>query len=466
MTPRPEVALFAYPWDIRQAGAGAFVSAVSDLGVDRVYVATRYHSAEILMPRREAGVLLTADEYGYHLPLKPETFTGIAPPAGSAAAGDAALFDELCVAAARADLGVCAWIVGLHASSLARAYPGSALVNCFGDVSSHFLCPADPACVRYLEELVAGTLSTRLFASAFLEGFCYGLLGHGHPHELHGVRLDPVRRYLASLCFCRSCLDEGRRRGIDGDAVRAWAAAELRRAWNGPLAPVRDKDDGAELAAMLATHPGVAAWTQMRCEVVTGLADRLAGVARSLGAETDLSAAIWARPAHFNWMEGVDLAAAGRLADRVVLECYYPSAGEIARELDHALSLLPPEKLTMTVLLWHDYLDSYDDLRSKIDLALSAGVTRFAFYNWATAPAVMLDWLPRISTHIASECARKSAVNHANLDRREILQCGKSIQDGGRRHSPWPPSCSSRRAAAAPLPRRRAARPAARRARR
>lgn len=405
----PEVALFAYPWDIAQSGAGTFAPAVRSHGINRVYVATRYHSGEVLMPRREAGVVYTADEYGYHLPLAPGSFTGIAPPGPSAGRGDADTFRELAAAGRREGLGISAWIVGLHGSSLAAAYPDAALVNCFGDPSAHFLCPANPACARYLEELVAATLSTELFDSVFLESVSYGLLGHGHPHELHGARLDPACRYLASLCFCRSCLDEGRRRGIDGAAVRAWAAAELRRTWNGPLAPGRAQDEGAELASMLATNPGVAAWTAMRCDVVTSLVGRLARVAGDRGAQTHLSAAIWARPAPFNWMEGVDLAAAGRLVDRVVLEAYYPSAGEIARELDHVLSLLPPDKLTVTALLWHNYLRSYDDLQFKVDLALASGVTRFAVYNWATAPAVMLDWLPRISSHITSECARQSA---------------------------------------------------------
>jgi len=403
----PEVALFAYPWDVTRADA--FASAVKGRGIDRVYLATRYHSAEVLMPRREAGVVHTADEYGYHLPLPPGAFTGIAPPRLAAGRGDAAPFRELAAAGRRDDLGISAWVVGLHGSGLAAAYPDAALVNCFGDSSAHFLCPANPASARYLEELLAATLSTELFDSVFLEGVSYGLLGHGHPHELHGARLDPARRYLASLCFCPSCLDEGRRRGIDGEPVRAWAAAELRRSWNGPLGPARADDEGGELASMLATNPGVAAWTAMRCDVVTGLVGRLAAVASEHAARTHLSAAIWARPAPFNWMEGVDLAAAGRLVDRVILECYYPSAGEIARDLDYALSVLPPEKLTVTTLLWHNYLRSYDDLRSKVDLALAAGVTQFAFYNWATAPAAMLDWLPRISSHITTECAGPSA---------------------------------------------------------
>jgi hypothetical protein len=404
-----DIALFAYPWDIRRMGVAAFASAVRDLGVDRVFVATRYHSAEVLMPRRGADVVLSADEDGYHLPVAREAFSGIAPPADSVDRGDASLFSELASASRGSGLRLGAWVVGLHGSNLARAHPESALRNCFADRSAHFLCPASPASATYLEELLDGTLATGLFETAFLEGMSYGLLGHGHPHELHGVRLDPVRRYLASLCFCEFCLDEGRRRGIDGEQLRTWTAAELHRSWNGPLGPARAEDDGAELASLLATHPAMAAWTRMRCEVVTGLVERLARIAARYDVGTDLSAAIWGRPAYFNWMEGVDLASAGRLVDRVVLECYYPTAGAIARELDHALSMLPPEKISMTVLLWHNYLLSYDDLQSKVDLAMGAGVTHFGFYNWSTAPAVMLGWLPRISSHIKSDRGQDAA---------------------------------------------------------
>ena len=63
----------------------------------------------------------------------------------------------------------------------------------------------------------------------------------------------------------------------------------------------------------------------------------------------------------------------------------------------------------MRILLWHGYLTSYDDLVSKVDLALSCGVSKFGFYHWSSAPSTMLGWLPRISTHIQRECAQYTA---------------------------------------------------------
>jgi hypothetical protein len=406
----PEVALFAYPWDIKSAGAVPFAAEARKLGANRVYVATRYHTAEVIMPRRKTAVVFNADENGYHLPLARSAFSGIGAQAPVDQGGQGGqLFGDLAQATAREDVGLSAWIVALHASRLAQAHPESALENCFGDRSAHFLCPADPATATYLAELVAATLATGMFSGVMLEGVSYGLLGHGHPHELHGVRMDPVCRYLASLCFCRSCLAEGQRRGIDGAQLRAWVTAELGRTWNGPLGPARMDDEGAELASLLVTQPGLAAWTRMRCEIVTGLVDVLSAIGRDLGVRVDLSAAIWGRPVYLNWMEGVDLAASGPLVDHVVLESYYPSAAEIARELDHASFLLPPAKLGLAALLWHGYLTSYEDLASKIDLALSCGISKFSFYHLSSAPSTMLGWLPRISTHIQQECARYAA---------------------------------------------------------
>ncbi|MGW3625557.1 hypothetical protein [Streptomyces sp. NPDC000880] len=51
-----------------------------------------------------------------------------------------------------------------------------------------------------------------------LESLAHLPAGHGHPHELRGVRRDPATGLLLLLCFCPSCLDEGGRRGIDGEA--------------------------------------------------------------------------------------------------------------------------------------------------------------------------------------------------------------------------------------------------------
>src|SRR5690242_14954700 len=47
------IELFAYPWDILDRGAEAFVEDCARLGVDTVHVATLYHSGKFLLPRNE-----------------------------------------------------------------------------------------------------------------------------------------------------------------------------------------------------------------------------------------------------------------------------------------------------------------------------------------------------------------------------------------------------------------------------
>jgi hypothetical protein len=138
----------------------------------------------------------------------------------------------------------------------------------------------------------------------------------------------------------------------------------------------------------------------MRCEVVTGLVSSIAERAHGHHAAAHVSAAIWGRPAYFNWTEGVDLGATASIADRIVLESYHPSNGEIARELDHVLSMVAPEKIVGVLLLWPKYLRGVPDLLGKIDLMRAAGISEFGFYNWSTAPEIVVNWIGQVSGHL------------------------------------------------------------------
>jgi hypothetical protein len=153
----------------------------------------------------------------------------------------------------------------------------------------------------------------------------------------------------------------------------------------------------------LATNRELAGWARMRCEVVTALVSSIADRARGHGAVVHVSAAIWGRPAYFNWTEGVDLAATASFADRIVIESYHLSAAEIARELDHVLAMVAPEKVVSVLLLWPRYLPSLPDLLGKVDLLRAAGISEFGFYNWSTAPQIVLDWVGEASSHLRSK---------------------------------------------------------------
>lgn len=145
----PEVALFAYPWDVKRAGAGLFAAEARGLGANRVYVATGYHTAEVIMPRRDAAVVLNADESGYYLPLARRAFSGMGAQAPVDQGGQQ-LFRDLARAAESEGVGLSAWIVALHASRLAQAHPESAPENCGGLVDALARLGTDPVALGRL----------------------------------------------------------------------------------------------------------------------------------------------------------------------------------------------------------------------------------------------------------------------------------------------------------------------------
>ncbi len=388
-----EFGMFAYPWDIAESGPEAFVEQLAEYGVNRLYVATCYHSAEIIVPTRRHRVVVHAEANVAHVPLPSSTFRDLAIPAGSMATENPQLFERLAIAARSHQIQLSAWTIAFHNSRLAGLNPESAIENCFGDRSEHGLCPANRRSVMLATDMVGGLAATGLFESVLLESLSYLLVGHGHPHELWGVRLDTLTRYLLSICFCPSCLRLGGEQGIDGVALRSVIADELHRTWNHPLSMSRNPDDGTELTSRLVLDEDFAAWARMRCSVVTNLARIVTDQAHDSDVTLELSAAVWGRPASLNWTEGIDIRSSASIADRFLLESYYPDQGEVARELDHAVSLADPQKLAMVQTLWPEHHGSLAGLLAKIGLALDAGIESISLYNYAMAPEPIRDWI-------------------------------------------------------------------------
>ena len=82
--------------------------------------------------------------------------------------------------------------------------------------------------------------------------------------------------------------------------------------------------------------------------------------------------------------------------DGFVLESYFPTAGEVAAELDHTLALAAPlptsAPLTVALTLWPAHHASRGDFLGKVETVLAAGVDRIALYNYGTATAESLSW--------------------------------------------------------------------------
>lgn len=194
--------------------------------------------------RRGRSVHQAVEANVAHLAL-PARFSGIAIRSGQLVAEAPGLAERLRAAADNEGLRLTAWAVVCHNSELACRYPGSALENCFGDRSTHGLCPSHPSVRQYILELCTGILETGIFDELFVESVAYMLAGHGHPHELWAVRDDPATRYFRSLCFCQACLELGNRLGCKSPrrcgqpTMPAWTSCWRRSLWPGAWGSAR-----------------------------------------------------------------------------------------------------------------------------------------------------------------------------------------------------------------------------------
>lgn len=392
-----ELSMLIYPWDLDGVEPQSVVDEVAALGVTRLQIATAYHSAEVISPRRTTEVARVAEANRIHLPVAADSFTDLAIPPSSIAERDPDLYPRLKRAADAAGIGLDGWAIAFHNTDLASHRPDAAIVNCFGDAFTHGLCPANPATRRYAIELLSAVAGTRLFERLLVESLSYLLVAHGHPHELWGARLDPTTRYLLSLCFCASCVDQGERVGVDVATLRRRVASELHRTWNADHPAGRAPDGVGELASLLLAWPDLARYTRMRMDVVSSLVVEAVSVVRDQGVLLDVSAAVWGRPAPTNWLEGVDIAQTLAVADGFVLESYFPTAGEVAAELDHTQAIAAlvenPAPLTVALTVWPSFSPTRADFLAKVEAVLGTGVDRLALYNYGTATAASIDWV-------------------------------------------------------------------------
>ena len=397
-----ELSLFLYPWDAQQDGVAATVERVHELGATRIAVAAAYHSAEVVTPRRQGPLVTHVEANRAHLPLPSDAFSGLALPPSALASEHPDCFAELARRSTDAGIGVTAWLVAFHNSSLAQAHPEHALENCAGDRSAHGLCPSAPASGTYLRELVRAVARTGFFDRILLESASYLLAGHGHPHELAAVRQDVRTRLLLSLCFCSHCRDEAAARAIDADALRSRCRERLLRSWTSPLAGRRDPDEGLEVAAMLVNDVELARYVRMRMDLVSGLLELVAADVAELGVALSATTAVWGRPTPLNWTEGIDLARTARAVDQVVVTTYSADPHEVARELDHALEQIPPERVMQLNSLWLEHHPTPDDLLAKVQLGLDSGVRAFGLYNLAMAPPAVAGWTRAVADLIGA----------------------------------------------------------------
>ena len=98
-----------YPWDVIADGPERVVETVAELGVDRLVIATAYHSAEVISPRRMDRVSTVAEANTSHLPLDLDNFSDLSIPPSRIALEHPELYPSLKRAADEAGVALSGW---------------------------------------------------------------------------------------------------------------------------------------------------------------------------------------------------------------------------------------------------------------------------------------------------------------------------------------------------------------------
>ena len=311
-----ESILFAYPWDLLDAGLDRALSEIRELGQQRgISVAVSYHHGRFLRPHIRPAVRFAEGSRVY---FKPDLSRyGEIKPMVATLAQDRDPLAEILPVADRAGLAVHAWTVCLHNTSLGTLRPDLAVQNALGDPLSHGLCPSNPAVREYLLALT-GDLAGRGLREIELEAVRFMGFPHGHHHEKTGVPLDPWHEFLMALCFCPACRERAARDGIDAERVRRMAASELEAHFDQDLPP--GDAPAADIALTRALVDGdFVGYLRSRIETVTSL---VAGI-REAVRPVQLSAYVGGVPGG-GWAEGlvVERLLAGGLLDTLLVGMY------------------------------------------------------------------------------------------------------------------------------------------------
>ncbi|SDS46137.1 hypothetical protein [Jiangella sp. DSM 45060] len=375
-------ALLAYPWEFAlDPPAGEAIAAA---GVSAVCVAGAYHAVRALRPRGDAPRVVDVPHSAAYWPVEarryPARLRPAAPPrpwAGSAVAA---------IGSCRsAGLAAGAWLSVLHSTRLASSAPDLALVNCFGDVYRHALCPAHAEVRDYAAALVRDATDRLAPDWVELEAVGYHGFRHASLHDKAGVPVSDDTVYLLSLCFCTACRRLFGARGGDPGRLAGAVRDEVARRLAG----------GGDAELDVALRAELALLAQMRDGVGAELAAAAAEPARSAGLPVAVHVGV--SPQTVGSRSPLTPALAG-LADAVVVSTDGRAPDDAARDLAGAVAAAGDACAVLaSVRAFPPDVRSCDEVARRVQDAAAAGAAGARVHTFGLIPDERLEWIGSVA---------------------------------------------------------------------
>jgi hypothetical protein len=380
-------AIYAYAWDLAEAGIAATTGHFKSLGLDTISLAGSYHAGKFLRPHGMKGKVFFPEDGTIYFRADPRRYGTIKPIANALLQEE----DVLRELAEQSAMKVNVWLVLLHNTPLGMAHPDAAVANAFGDRYFYSLCPSAPEARAYAIGLARDVTETYPVGGVSLETPGFLPYAHGYHHEF---ALNRPNRWLDSqlgLCFCRHCLRGAKAAGVDAERLKRRVADDIGAYLGDDIDFPADMAEAFWLADARADGE-LRAFLDWRCTVVTSLVQEIRAAVRKDAVVAVIPSV--ARPTGGCWYEGSDLAALAEAAG-VVEACFYePGAARVKADLfDVRRRLRGKGKLRGIVR------PAYPDLETKTEFVAAmralgeGGIEEVAFYNWGHLRSAHVEWI-------------------------------------------------------------------------
>jgi hypothetical protein len=395
--------LCCFETDIVHEGVDTVVRNAADrAGADGLTLAVAYHHGRDVFPHNPRGRALFLD--GDTVAFQPDHTRygpGVPQPRVSRLAREHDVLDVTTRAAHGSGLEVRAWVVYLHNLAIGAANSDLVVQNAYGDHDRTQLCPANPR-VRQYAEALTGDVCRYPVQGILAESLHFHPFDYGYHHERDFLGRDGLTSFLLTLCFCRHCTAAGHALDVDVGSLATAVRSYLDRAL--VVSASNGGDSASKLAAeadALVGGSGFGGYLVARGRSVTALWSAVNAAAAAAGVPVFVVDPSGAIPNPLagravdasqgpGWAWGVDLAGLGAGVEVEAIGYHHTAEGVSAvlstyttRGVRPGLALRP----------MHPDCVSADNLREKVAMARSHGVTTLDLYHYGLAPLEVLDWI-------------------------------------------------------------------------
>lgn len=389
-------AMYAYAWDLAEAGVPSTVRSFRELGLNTVTLAGAYHAGKFLRPHGQRGKVYFPEDGTVYFRTNPTLYGKLAPRANS-------LLEQCDVLQELTHGGTMAtnvWLVLLHNSRLGIAHPDACVQNAFGDQYIYSLSPSHPAVRDYAVALARDVSEGYDIQGITIESPGYAPYAHGYHHEFSLMRHNRWLDQLLGLDFSPHAIQRASAAGIDAERLKTQVADDLSRY----LASDIDFPDDMAAAFWLAdvqSDGELRRYLQFRNSEVTSLIAEIRSAVRP-----EVNVAVIpsvARPTCGAWYEGSDLQALAATTG-LIEACFYESGVDrIRAELFDVTRRLRGTGKLRAILrpAYPDFQDKAAFLAAVASLR-AGGIEDFAFYNWGHLRRSNVEWIGEAMRSISS----------------------------------------------------------------